>query len=278
MVLLINPPSRTPRPRGTAVTSYLPLDTSLYDKYPNRWAFEGVQFVPYGCTLEVEETTQDPCDDDFEEANGPQDFEDEVVFLPFSFRAAMTCSALGMTSDEIEKHLNVLWEAEVSTIIAEQVMHGEWNAASHTLVGEADTLTVAGMDNPLEVVALVEDGLADRWGNSTGMIHVTPSILTQVVNELEYADGKFYTPNGHIVVSDAGYQGGAPGTGTVTAGETWVYGSSPVHFKYQTPDWSGYDFENWVRDHNDLLVRKDGIAIAVFEPCTVVAAKVDYTP
>ena len=278
MPILINAPPRVPRPRGTAITTYLPLDTTLYDRHPNRWAFEGVQFVPYGCTLELEETTQDPCDDDFEEVNGPQGFETEVSFPPFSFRAAMMCSALGMTADEIEKHLNVLWEAEVSTVLAEQVMHGEWNATAPTLVGEADTLTVTGMDSPKEVVALIEDGLADRWGNSQGMIHVTPSILTQIAGDLTFIDGRYHTANGHILVSDAGYQGGAPGTGTVTAGETWIYGSSPVHFKYQTPDWSGYDFENWVRDHNDQIVRKDGIAIAVFEPCSVVAAKVDYTP
>lgn len=105
-------------------------------------------------------------------------------------------------------------EAELSTIFGEQVMSGLWNAAAPTLVGEAVDVSQAGMTTPHLAMAAVEDGLADTWRGSMGMIHVPPGILSEIVQGLDYSEGRFHTATGHIVVGDAGYQGGTPGSGS----------------------------------------------------------------
>jgi hypothetical protein len=277
MSVQIDPPPRSSRPYGTAVTSYYQLDTGPFEPNPNRWAFDGVTFVPYGCDTLPQELGVDPCDDaDSDEAGDAPNPEAVVTFPPFRFKARVRCTDLSMTPEELSKYLDVQWESEVSPIIAEQVMAGVWNSAAPTLISEAVDVSQANMAQPMEAVGAVEDGLADAWRGSVGMIHMPPSVLFQVRSVLTFQDGRYYTPSGHVVVADAGYQAGSPASGVVTTNTAWIYGSSPVHFLYQTPNWSGFDWENIDFTRNEITMRVDGIAIAVFEPCSVVASLVNY--
>jgi hypothetical protein len=274
--LLIDPPPRIARSRATALTSYFLLDTGPYETRPNRWA-NGVSFVGYGCDTEVHPSATDPCAES-EEKEDPQGFTEPAEFPPFVFYLNLQCTALSMTPAELHKHLDVLTASELSPIFAEQVMNGVWNSAAPSLMSEATVVSQTGMASPHAAVGAVEDGLADLWRGAVGMIHVPPSVLVQIVDMLVFEDGRFVTPSGHIVVADAGYQAGSPGSGVSTAGEAWVYGSSPVHYRYVTPDWNGYDFEQFDFTRDIQTVRVEGVGIAVFEPCSVVAARVDYTP
>lgn len=279
MPIPINPPPRVPRPRGTALTSYFELDTSSPSNsgVETRWAFDGVTFVPYACGTEVNPLTVDPCADDGDDfINTPMGFETEVTFPAFGFEISIQCSLLSMTGDDLRKQLTVLVENELSPIFGEQVYNGIHNPAAPSLASDADILTEAGATNPFEAVGLVEDGLADRIRDAVGMIHVPPSIMFEIAQSLDFSDGRFHTPTGHIVVADPGYQGGAPTSGTEVGGFRYVYGSSPVHFKYMTPMFYGDDFENWITTHNDQVVRVAGYGIAVWEPCSVVAARVSF--
>lgn len=274
MAIQIDAPERMVRPRGTALTSYLPLDTGPFERYPNRWT-EGVTFVPTGCDAAIQTVSTNPCAASTVET-AAQGFDAAVTFPAFAAKVGLQCSTLWMTAAELHKQLDILLESELSPIFAEQVMQGRWNAAAPTLVKEADDVSQTGQVLPHQAFGAVEDGLADRWRGSVGMIHMPPSIFVQVVDMLSFEDGRFYSPTGHIVVADAGYQAGSPGSGVFTSGVAWIYGSSCVHYRYLAPDWHGYDFENLNFTHNDQIVRAEVVGVAVFEPCSVICAKVDY--
>jgi hypothetical protein len=286
MPVLISAPERTPRPRATALTTYLPLlddhvespGASAAGKR-NRWAFEGVQFIPYGCNAEIFPQSNDPCEDDADDfIDTPSGFGEPVVFPPFNWQLEITCSLLSMTGDDLEKQLDVLFENELSPIFAEQVEAATLNPSQPSLISEGIVYPAAGVDTPKEAVSAVEDQLAQVWRGSVGMIHMTPGTLFEVRGELDFIDGRYFTPSGHYVVADSGYNGLSPASGADVDGEAWVYGSSPVHFKYMTTDWFGLDFENRVVDRNVQVVRAHGIGIVAFEPCSVVAVRIDRTP
>lgn len=274
--ILIDPPDRELRQRAIAINSYLPLELPADPRTADRWAFAGVQFVPYGCSVEVQETTGDPCLYTFQEGIAPQGYPDPVWFPAFSFRVAFQCSVLGYTAEEQKERLDVIWANEVSVVIAQQAMSGEWHPTGMNIQDEVVT-TVSGPASDVKTtIAFVEDALADRIGNFKGMIHLTPGAFSVIAGDLERDGDRYFTHSGHIVVADAGYEGGAPESGAVNPGRTWIYGSSPVHFRYTTPDWTGYDWENWIKTHNDQIVREDGVALIAFEPCSVVAAEATY--
>jgi hypothetical protein len=273
--IAIDPPQRVPRSRATALTTYFDLDAiQTGDPNPNRWTFSGVNFVSVGCAVvELQKTTADPCAAPVLEDSTPPGLPDSVTFPPFMFHTVVAWPANCVVYEDVEKHVNEAVAAELSTIFGAQVMQGTWNPAAPTLVSEAIDVTQTNVDSALEAVAAVEDGLADVWRDAVGMIHVTPGTLFEIAPHLEFVENRFYTPTGHIVVADAGYSGISPASGAASSGAVWVYGSSPVHYKYLTPDWSGQMWENFNYRRDQFLVRVDGLGIAVFEPCSVVAAK-----
>ena len=270
MAIQIDAPDRVPRPRATALTS-LPAAgdrpvRAVPEPLDRRRHVRPLRMRRLGHRRSRTTAATRP-----RSKPTPQGFDAAVTFPAFIWHAAIQCSTLWMTAAELHKHLDVLLESELSAIFAEQVMQGLYNPAAPTLYNQADDVSQTGMGGgAMAAVAAVEDGLADRWRDSIGMIHVPPSVFIQIADTLEYADGRFYTPSGHIVVADAGYQAGSPGSGVITSGVAWVYGSSCVHYRYLRPDWQGYDFENINFAHNDQTVRVEGIGVAVFEPCSVV--------
>ena len=66
--------------------------------------------------------------------------------------------------------------------------------------------------------------------------------------------------------------------GAVTAGQAYIYGSSPVRFKYATPNLTGQWWENFDYAKDIQYVRVSVVGLAVYEPCSVVAALVDWSP
>ena len=272
MAIAIDPPQRTPRPRASALTTYFELDTSTPgDSNPNRWAFDGVNFISIGCDIQIDRTAAKACDAVVLEDSTPQEMPASVSFPPFTFHAVVAWPANCLARSEVEKYVDQAIQSEISTIFAEQVKWGRWNTAAPNLVTSALEVTSTPIDSTIEAVAAVEEGLAAVWHDSIGMIHVTPGVLFEIAPHLEFADNRFYTPTGHIVVADSGYSG-TVASGTTSTAISWVYGSSPVHYKYVTPNWSGEWWENYRFDHDEYRIRIDGVGIAIFEPCSVVAA------
>lgn len=65
------------------------------------------------------------------------------------------------------------------------------------------------------------------------MIHVTAGLLTTLYSlQLVWRDGtQWVTPNGHVVVADAGYTGSGPQGEGGTATQ-WAYATDMIRFRY----------------------------------------------
>jgi hypothetical protein len=95
---------------------------------------------------------------------------------------------------------------------------------------------------------------------------------------MQNAAGVLETPNGHIVVSDAGYYQPAPPSGqaAATAGTDWVYASGPVWWQASDMMGLGAGSETYKFSRNEIHRWISGYGILVFDPCPVTAALATY--
>lgn len=97
---------------------------------------------------------------------------------------------------------------------------------------DSDTVT-DGPSSPVTALACVEGALAVALHGAQGMIHVTNQLLTYLVgSQLVTRQGNLLvSPNGHIVVADAGYSGDGPGGGAATTAYQWIYGTPIIQVR-----------------------------------------------
>ena len=171
-------------------------------------------------------------------------------------------------------------EISRSSILGAQVERSAYTTGNPSLASEAQD--VGNLDQSLMgALFAIEQGLADLLDGGAGMLHVPAGALSVLHAQggIRYdQDGRPFTATGHLVVADAGYLGVSPVTKAVVAGELWIYGSGPVFAKYddllrfQTDPWD--DLSNGLL-HNDREVKAEMHGIALFDPCSVVAALID---
>lgn len=276
--ILVPAPRPMPRPWATAITSY----SSLADvpgfgadaKGVQRW-LNGVKFLPYGCDNIVGEVF-DPCVERTSEYQ--EGFDEIVAFQPFLAEVGIQCSVVGTDRAELEAYLLAMSEAGRSSILGAQVERDAIGTGNPSLASEAQVISNADQSLSGAMLA-VEDALADVLDGGVGVIHMTPALLiayTHGGGVLFGPDQVLRTYTGHVIVADAGYLGVSPVTGDVADGELWVYGSGPVFAQYAGPiTFNGLNNEviDFTRDQWNVKVEQYGIAI--FEPCSVVAAKID---
>lgn len=274
---LVAGPRPLPRQWATALTTYLPLDGPEWNadaKGVFRW-LNGVRFLPFGCEKAVG-VTFDPCvlrTTEYEEGFG-----DEVSFGPFMAEVAIECSTLGSSREELMAWVIAHTEVSRSSIMGAQVEHSEFNTSNPSLASEAQNVSNADQSLMGAVIA-IEDALADLLDGGMGMIHMTPGLFAAYAagGGCRYdITGKPMTPTGHYVVADAGYLGVSPATNTVVAGQKWIYGSGPVFARYAPLlNFTALPNEEIDFTRNNRLVQAIQPGIAIFEPCSVVAALID---
>lgn len=95
----------------------------------------------------------------------------------------------------------------------------------------SDTVGGAAAD-PVDALACLEQGLAHYLKGQQGMIHVTPQALTHLVSaRVATLTGTTWTsPNGHLIVADAGYPGTGPG-GSSSTSLQWGYGTPMIQVR-----------------------------------------------
>jgi hypothetical protein len=270
-------PRPLPRVWGTAIASYPGLVGPEFDPdnvNVKRW-LNGVTFCPFGCDKTVGQVF-DPC---VERVTTYTRYEPaEAIFYPFIAEFAVSYSSLNGTPEQWDQYILAHSENSRSSRLAEQVERGTYATLNPSLSSEAQVIA-NGDESLLGAVGAIEDALADVLDGAIGMIHVPASLLSilQVQGGLIRDDtGRFFTATGHVVVGDAGTLGVSPATGDPVAGEIWIYGSGPVFAKidnllrYTTP---GEDNFNMPR--NEYLLDAEQYMLALFEPCSVVAAKLN---
>lgn len=83
----------------------------------------------------------------------------------------------------------------------------------HLADGTATVVPTGGAAvDPVTGIALLDQALTECLHGQTGMVHVTPRLLVNLVHLrlVLWAGDRWLTPNGHTIVAGSGYTGGGP--------------------------------------------------------------------
>jgi hypothetical protein len=265
-------PVVAPRPWGTALTSYIPSPSIT------RW-MGGVTWVPRHCDDDIfAHGIVDPCAVRTNPAATDAWDATPVSFDPFLLHAHLETPVLCAVGDDLQGYLNEITLIERGKAMAAEIETAALTGANPSLSSSAATPTTTTDYSALGALGLVEEGLAATLSGGQGMIHLPPRLLTALMasGAVGLEGGVLRSPGGHRVVADAGTRGVPPDTTTVTAGQRWIYGSGPVYFVLADEiNTLGAPWENFDYAHNVAGAHVEQYGLAYFEPCTVVAARVN---
>lgn len=193
----------------------------------------------------------------------PRDFTDVEEQGAFSILDAVTCSSIGKTPEELTTNLAEHWDLTISEAVAREAMYGTAGGGHHF---SSDATSAGSTSTVHDGIAELEERLATAIGNTQGMIHMAPSALTYAIlnGAVNRRGDNYFSPSGHLVVADAGYQAVEAGTTSV------VYATGPVYFSLSDRasraqfDW---EFNDWT--HNDLLALEQAFGIVLYDPDVV---------
>jgi hypothetical protein len=287
MGIIINAPRPTGLAPNSAWETYRDLDVSTpayVGAAADAWV-GGVTFRSEGCLSPDTFPTGDICtptprEIDMDDAQDLEEADtDDLTFTSFEINGVVRCPVVGGKSDEwLRSWVEDQTRQYRSARLAAQVERGTYTTSGTlNLADSADDVSTTDL-TPVGALANIEDALAQRIGSATGMIHLTPGLATRLRGALVFEPGGARTVSGHLVVIDGGYVGASPSTGAAVAGEQWIYGSGEVFYKATGFRYLGTTSELFDRERNVQYAVGQQFAVAAFEPCTVVAAKVDITP
>lgn len=162
---------------------------------------------------------------------------DPPIFESFTIVLEDECSTVGMSQwyDEFVRRLTVAFEASQHFALEQEA----WAPASTGNFGLrdfAEDLTPGGALDPLRVLALLEERIADT--GRLGMIHCTPSLLLAWVNlrvvETNRTSGKAYSAMGTPIVPSGGYDGTGStvlGSPALNPNEEWAVATGRVQIR-----------------------------------------------
>ena len=171
----------------------------------------------------------------------------------------------GTAEDDLRADISRRWPLVVSEAIAREFLTGT-AGSTHNLTADAG----AAVATPATVhggIAELEEEMALGLGNTLGMIHMTPSALVYAVTNgsVNYNNGRYYSPGGHLVVADAGYQVAETTTTAMFGTGAVLWSMGPRDSRLDTLS----DGMDWGTKKNTLLWVEQAMAIFWYDPDTV---------
>lgn len=215
---------------------------------------------------------------------------------PFGFEAQLECS-WGIDADGLLAEARAAFERGASAAVATELWSGEqargeideagtsgyegnrWLTRSDDPVSAITTLNGGDPTQPVGALGLIESYLACCSDIGRGVVHVPPALLAVFRNlglllEPTTPTGRRYTPAGHTVVSDCGYDGTAPGTAAAgptapAAGTLWIYATGPIVARVSalTPIGTNEDVAALLATTNDRVAVASGLAMVAWGCC-----------
>lgn len=240
-----------------------------------RWE-AGYVFEPEACSGAG---VFDPCDNDVREApDRPGLIED----VPFGVWAADQCSALGMNEADYRARARRALEAQQSEQVAAEFWTGAQSIASawgnQHLANQAAADVMGETLEPVAALACLEQGLANYQGNRRGMIHCTVQTRTEwAAKYVIRREGNLWlTPQDHIVIADAGYDGSGPDHQPAESGNVWAYATGLVTVRLSDVEaLPGTLAEATNRLQNTVTFWAQRLASPSWDGCALVAASLD---
>jgi hypothetical protein len=189
------------------------------------------------------------------------DFETQTAFQVMDIFGA---TSLEYNAEEMAANVRDRWPLLISEAFAREFLAGA-GGSNHNL--GADDVPVAASASVVAGIAELEEAMALGLGNTLGMIHMTPSALVYGVTNgtVSYNNGRYYSPGGHLVVADAGYQ-------VTETSTTVMYGTGLVRYAVSEPMSRMDDIMSGVplsAFKNQLLWLEQAIGLIIFDPNTV---------
>lgn len=262
-----------PRKRSVGLLS----DAAETVPWSDRFAGNGVTFLPWACK-DVYDVTGYPLPDcetvEAREGVLATEIPDMVSQKPFGLLEGLQRSSLCNPGD-LPRIMRARLDLYGSAAVANELVTGNISTGI-SLAGEAD-VAVSGAQKLKVGLAILENALAAKLGNGRGVIHVPPGLVA-LMEDVAQDDTALETATGHAVVADGGYTGKvSPDTGGASAGagEYWLYGSGPIYLSSSTalPEFGAMESFDMV--HNLWDYYADQYAVVWFDPCAVVAVRVD---
>jgi hypothetical protein len=192
----------------------------------------------------------------------PRSFTDVEEQNAFSMIDAVTCSSLWKTYEQLNEDVDLHFRLMVSEALAREAMYGTGGSVHH-FTADAVATNPGTASTVVGAIAELEENLATSIGNTQGAIHISPSALTYaIVNGTVNRRGELlYSPGGHLVIADAGYQLAEASTTSV------IYATGPVSYAVggqQSRAQYDWEFNDWT--HNDLLALHQQFGIILYDP------------
>lgn len=271
----VGAPRRVPPPLRLLTSGVLPEDQAEGTD-ESRWEL-GFEFERESCG---DAETFDPC------APGsftPERNTAQIEYEPFGVRAGESCSAFGFSQRDYEGRARRLLEACESKQIANEFWTGDLateRAWPNRFLADTDSDVVTdGPTAVIDVLACLEQGLAECACGTRGMIHATPQLVTHWAalgnSVLRREGGLLLTIHDTIVVTDAGYDGSGP-SGQAAGASQWAYATGLVTVRRSpiiiTP---GDISQALTRTVNTIEYTAQRLAAVTWDGCCHLAAQAD---
>lgn len=247
----------------------------------DRWQ-EGFKFAPENCGSSGRVSVgcrgnTDTLDSD----TGPTTVEGD----PFVVYSWDECSTFGFLARDYQGRARRQLLATRSFQMADELWSGTLRDAD-TLANrvltdpESDVLT-NGAASEVSALACVDSAVLTASQGRQGMVHMTPQLLVHLknMNVVQLEGTTWTTPNGNIIVPDAGYDGSGPVTGGVPtpAGDSqWIYGTGLIYLRMADIEILPGDFAQAVdRSTNLVTFYAQQLVAYEWDECVHFAAEVD---
>lgn len=237
----------------------------------NRYA-QGVTFQPYDLTgLTLDDLPSDLCATEGDLA-AARECVAWVTQTGFLLLDQFTGQSREEDEESMRANIDTRWDLLLSEAFAREFLAGA-GGSNHNLTADAEDITGGGLSTVRAAIAELEEVMArgtatsEPLGNTLGMFHMSPSALGYAVTNgtVNKLGTVYYSPGGHRVVADAGYQV----TETTT---TDVYATGPVYWALDERDsrMDGLsDAMSWSSKKNTLLWVEQAMGIIVYAPDSV---------
>jgi hypothetical protein len=225
---------------------------------------------PTGCS-----SLWEPCSDGTFRTKGDESEMPVARFDSFVVYKPVTCSAIGLTGEELSDRSTAALEGTLSAGVERALAEGV-EGSSNPFFGDAnveDLTPGGGAVPPAAGFAYLEEHLGSQC--RLGMIHATPAVIA-ASQPLKLMDGPLLTTNGTPVVSGMGYQGiDTPFLPDPGDGEDWIFATGPprVHLG---PVVTTTVKETLERSDNVLTFRAERYVLAYWDTAIQGAILVDW--
>jgi hypothetical protein len=217
----------------------------------------GVKFMAPGALSPIIVDFSCAVDDDKSAGNLSLTEVDQPAFLTFNLAQ---CSTLSGDLTQVSNYTDEIFNALKSEALA-YAATVRLSAQHYALSTNSDVVTAS--TTLVDVIGAVEAGLAERISNEQGYVFISPRYLTNAVSAdiLTLVNGQWYTPSGHVVISDAGHRPYNVVYGTGAMG--WALMGGP-----DDPNFGSY----LDRTRNIATWRKETYGLVVYNPAWSVRA------